>query len=1037
MKLQIFIGPALSGKTDRLAEELERSHHENPLSYTFLGPSGVSAKEFSEWFARRINCSIPRGNFLVVDQFAVELYAHSHPEMIHADQHLLNVFIASILGSARQDDLGCFYPLKDSIRLAAFVVEAVRDAKDDGEAELMARLANDQARYLVQFVLKEIEIRFGSRLFDTFDAYRKINPEELHGQIESRFGEKLFLDGFTNLSDAQMIFLSRIIPLFDEAFMTLDPALMDTRRWNGFREMLKAQSIEIFEKHLTPSAIATASLERLLANQGHPVSLEGGSIQLAHYKDPEEELIQVCRQIKRRIVDEGMGPGEIAIVLNNFSERAREFYRKMEEYGIPVRVSGEEPLSNSIAVQLLILPFKAALTGYPSHLLISMLDHGLGIAENQEFDLDGLDALASGAGLHMGPRRSPLKDRKDEWKSKLEVHLEALRQRLKILLQDESVFKTELQAQEAEIQLCQELMLNAEKLFQSLERIEAARVDRADLKLFMDEMATWIVSLKARFINHPDLESEVMAISKVEDILGRLKGIHGTMGNRNLTLSEFMAFLEILLTSEEYRPSPPRANTVEILSLHSARFKHRPLKFIVNFNDGIFPTRRSNPLYSLEGQSSDGLGYYQIKEREQREALYSCLCTSSQAILTYPKASREGELLVPSLWLDSWSFDKASSMEILSSPMSVGELKIEFGNRLARGRETIVPDDVLGLLHPLQLYAESEFCWGINEKAIAESLLGKRFSYSKLSEFKNCPFNFFLNRVMGLEEQASDLYGLSSLELGSIYHAVLKTLYDLKREGLNLDRAIEEGRVQSEIEAMVQRFLDANKIRSLPVVRKAMIEGVVSKVLTYLDFEIRSPEKAFIGERTLTEIPFSIRLGDMVDVIPETAQKYGDMVFGGRIDRIDLNVTEAGKGKGKKKQESKIYDIVLSDYKSGSSGEWDQLELYTLALLFLDLKGLPKNPALIRSFFRIIKDGKISLKLDTFPEESRMEMHSQGTKPLTFEDIDTELLTTLDRIFEERVFLPGSAIGGGAGNCYFCDLKPNCQGLLDQRWGTQ
>ena len=378
------------------------------------------------------------------------------------------------------------------------------------------------------------------------------------------------------------------------------------------------------------------------------------------------------------------------------SERAREFSRKLEEYGIPIQLSGEEPLSNSIAVQLLIPPFRAALAGYPSHMLISMLDHGLGIADAGEFDLDGLDALASGAGLHMGPRRSPLKDRKDEWKSKLEVHLEALKQRLEVLSQDDSVYDSELQAQEAEIQLCQELILKADELFQSLERIETARVVKADLKLFMDETDTWMASLKARFMNHPDLESEVMAISKVEHVLGRLKVIHGIMGNQSLTLSEFVAFLEILLASEEYRPSPPRANTVEILSLHSARFKHRTLKFIVNFNDGIFPARRSNSLYSLEGE----LGYYQIKEREQREALYSCLCTSSQAILTYPEASREGELMVPSLWLDSWSFDMAGSLEILSSPMSAGELKIEFGHSLAGGTETIVPNDAQVLTRP-------------------------------------------------------------------------------------------------------------------------------------------------------------------------------------------------------------------------------------------------------------------------------------------------------------------------------------------------
>ena len=118
-------------------------------------------------------------------------------------------------------------------------------------------------------------------------------------------------------------------------------------------------------------------------------------IQVAHYRDPEEELRQVCRQIKRRVVDEGMELGEIVVVLNNFSERAREFSRKLEEYGVPVRLSGEEPLSNSIAVQLLILPFRAALAGYPSHLLISMLDHGLGISDATELDLDDLDALVS------------------------------------------------------------------------------------------------------------------------------------------------------------------------------------------------------------------------------------------------------------------------------------------------------------------------------------------------------------------------------------------------------------------------------------------------------------------------------------------------------------------------------------------------------------------------------------------------------------------------------------------------------------------
>jgi ATP-dependent helicase/nuclease subunit B len=1031
------MGTALSGKTDFLAEKMVAAHLETPLSYTFLGPSGVFVKEFSEWFARRMKSSIPRGNFLVIDQFAVELFIETHPGMIHADEHILNVFVASILGTASKNDLGPFYPLKDSHRLAAFVVEAVKDAKDDGEADLWARFANEQARSLMQFVLKELEARYDSNLFDTFDAYRNINSVELKSQINSRFGGKLFLDGFTNLSDAQIIFLSNILPLFDEAFMTLDPALVTSESWNKLRGMLEAKSIQICEIQLMSSLEASTPLERLLAGEGPRASLEGSFIKINRYKDPEEELIQVCRQIKRRIVDEAMEPGEIAVVLNNFSERAGEFSRKLDEYGIPVRVSGEEPLSSSIAVQLLILPFKSALAGYPSQILISMLDHGLGLVETAEFDLDNLEALATGAGLYMGPRRASLQDRREDWRSKLHDHLAALRQRLEILRQDESVYEGDLQVQESEIHLCQVLIEKSEELFQSLERIEAARSSQANFKLFRDELASWIAPLNDRLLNDPELESEVMAIGKLEHMLGQLEVVVSTMGKQVLTLSEFMAFMEILLSSEEFRPSSPLANTVEILSLHSARFKHRPLKFIVNFNDGIYPARRANPLYSLEDQPSGKPGYYNVKEREQREALYSCLCTSSEAIITYPVASREGEPMLPSLWLDAWSYDETDASEVVTTPMSAQELGIEFGFKLARGEEPIVAGSTPDLLAALKLYADSEFSWKIREKAVVDSLVGRKFSYTKLSDFSKCPFKFFLRRILGLEERSIDLYELSPLELGSTYHAALKSLYDMKCEGMSLDHAIECGKVRHEIEVITQRFLAANRIRSLPVVREAMINAAAQRVQTYLEFELDTPEKAFIGERTLTEIPFSIQLAEMADILSKTAQKYGDMVFLGRIDRIDLNVIGPGKGKAKKKQESKIYDIVLSDYKSSSAGDWDQLKLYTMALLSLDLEALPKNPALMKSFFRIIKSGKISLKLDAFPAEGRMEMHGRGKKSLTFSDIDRELLNTLDRIYEQREFLPGRAIDGKAGDCYFCGFKPNCEPLLDLRGGSQ
>jgi hypothetical protein len=165
----------------------------------------------------------------------------------------------------------------------------------------------------------------------------------------------------------------------------------------------------------------------------------------------------------------------------------------------------------------------------------------------------------------------------------------------------------------------------------------------------------------------------------------------------------------------------------------------------------------------------------------------------------------------------------------------------------------------------------------------------------------------------------------------------------------------------------------------------------------------------------------------MADLLSSSAEKYGDMIFKGRIDRIDIDVRE-------KKQ---TYDLVLSDYKSGSAGDWDQLLLYLMALLCLNNADLPKDPKLLRSFFRLVKKGTIANKLDAFPNDGRMDLQTRPKSSLSFLEIDKDLLNTLDCIYERREFLPGRAIDGKAGDCFFCGFKQNCEPLLDLRGGSQ
>ncbi len=1017
MKLHIFSGLALSGKTERLLDEMERTHHNDPLSYTFLGPSGSFVKEFSDWFARRLDSSVPRGNFMVIDQFAVELYKAEHPEQIHTDERMMTLFIAEIVHVLDGDTLGNLYPIRDSPKLVSLVAEAVKDARDNGEPELLGRLANDESKHLIQTVLDQLKVRYGDGAFDTFDAYLQTDRNDVKDCISSRFGRTLFIDGFMNLSKAHMTFLSEIVPAFDEVFISLDTAVSDPTDWNEFKEMLPSGSVEIIEEILLPGEDSDA-LEAFVKDEDDQ---KIGFVKHIEYKDPEEELTQVCREIKRRIVDEGLEPGKIAIVLNNFSQRAREFSNKLAEYGVPARTFGDEPVSGSIAVQLLTLPFRTALSGHPPEMIISMLDHGMGLSAPPDFDLEELEGLAACAGLYMAPRESYLEDRGDEWRRKLDDHISSLKTKLEILSRDENVFESELAELENDIRLSQEIERCADEVFGSLAGIEGARTTDTDLDRYIEEFNIWMAPLKNKISNCPELEDEAAALDKVEAVLHRLRVVLKMTGKDGLKLNKFMTLLDILLDSEEYRPSLVMANQVEILSLSSARFRHRSLKFVVNFNDGVFPVRRINPLYSLDGSNEN---YSDEKEREQREDLYSCLCTSSETIITYPEASREGEPLVPSMWLDRLGRGQKAVLNKL--PMSVKELKTEHGFGLARGEMLAVSQEVQDLVEPLNRWKEgAAFSWRIEDEAVLEALVGNSFSYSKLADFKNCPFIFFLRRIMGLDTPEDDGYDLSPLERGSAYHSALQVLYDWGQEEGGIFRLADEGsKVREVAEAVLERFVAANKIRSLPAVKNSMIDDVSSALQRYLEFEMENKGKACIGEKTLTELSFRLSVGDMAGMLPRSAERYGDLVLRGRIDRVDLNVVE----------KKKVFDVVVSDYKSGSAGDWDQLKLYSMVLLGLRDCGLPEDPKLMKGFFRLIKAAKTAKKVEVYPAEARMELYSRPKSTLSFTDLDDELVQTFDEIFETREFMPGTTTGRKA-NCYFCDFNLECEGLIDRVGG--
>ncbi len=1032
MLLKVLRGPALSGKTERLVAKMMIAHQEDPLTYTFLGPTAEFSANFGERLARCVDGPVPAGNFLALDKLAQDLHRFAHPDEIYLGRGVMSLLAAECLADLEDEELGVFAPLRNSAAFAHHLAEAVWDLSMRAEAETRDLLSSDEALGLATRIKKKIDRACERGLFDLSDAYLKFEPDGVRGYVRQRYGTCLFTDGLANLNRAETIFFSQLLPLFEAGIMTLDLTLWNPKCLVDFLSLLEDGGIEVdYLECRTENEPLSGGLDSFLRDgPPSPGSDLRDLVSVDGYRDPETETMAICREAKRLIVEEGLGPGDISIVVGDPETRGRELLRALEHAGVPARLEEEESLLESRSVQLLLLPFRAATSGYPPELILSLLDHGIGgdlLASSRD-----LERMAASAGLLLLSPQSDLLAARRNWRERLDEHLSALQDKRRLLSADETVLEMELSAVDREVELCNELLSRSEDLFGSLEGLENAK-RHGGLEEWVAEFRRWINLLEERLSGLPSLDDEKFALRRFLEVLLRMVLVMEGLGRNDINLERFLALLRTPLSTEARRSVSSKSDVVEILSPALSQHRYRKVKFVAGFSDGLFPNRAADPLYKLNGFSPEGesgsVNFYQKRAWEERARLRGAFCTSSRVVVSYPKASREGEPLVPSLWLYRMAGLKHQAEEEKvkdgvesvpaepTTPMSKKELKVEYALLLARGERLMVPEERLPEVEPLGRFAdESRFSWRIEDREVCRRLVGRNFSYSKLRDFKSCPFKFFLKRAMGIEEPVQESLDLSPLERGLAYHGVLKALYDeAQKDGRFPSEFAMKDSVEDEVERMVARFVADQKIRAREAVRQSMVRAIASEIVGYLDFEATDPAKACIGSRVITELPFSIELGRMKKVLPKSSEKYADLVFRGRIDRIDLLVSQ-------KKGE---LDLVVSDYKSsGSSAEWEQLWLYSLILLALENPEIPAFPEAMRAFFRTIRKPGISKVLEVHPEEERMvQQRSRPKCEPGFADVDRKLREMLDRIFDGRKFQRSDLLEGTKNSCYLCPFK--------------
>ncbi len=450
---------------------------------------------------------------------------------------------------------------------------------------------------------------------------------------------------------------------------------------------------------------------------------------------------------------------------------------------------------------------------------------------------------------------------------------------------------------------------------------EEARLNTAALEEFALEM------LKCGLRNvqtvSRDAEEDVRAYTILGSAISSLKGMSGGGADtRWLAVRGVLAALERMNV-----PGGPMEGqeAIQILSPRRARARRFDALLVLGLVDGEFPARSDLPSLLTETQrvriDSLGGGGLLPPEIDTEAALFASTISRAWQMLYLSARDADdggGEAFPSEYWLQCIGLlrsckeaDSRRSLADLVYPVGVAPTRKHFLRARAADARSVSGKSLLASTGVSVGLWERRGAVLRDPVVLADLAQRKNFSSSELERYLGCPFGWFLNGIVGLDEIESELDGR---ELGNIAHAALCSTYrELSRRGAlpvvpeNVSDAIDTAfrAVGRLIEAGSCPGSASDKRVAAWRVRK-MAEGLLRSESTSGTSLIATDTELWFGGR------------EGVDV--------GGLVIRGKIDRVDAD------------REQLMLFVI--DYKTGLIPSFSeigtekglQLPLYLLAL---------------------------------------------------------------------------------------------------------
>jgi len=359
---------------------------------------------------------------------------------------------------------------------------------------------------------------------------------------------------------------------------------------------------------------------------------------------------------------------------------------------------------------------------------------------------------------------------------------------------------------------------------------------------------------------------------------------------------------------------------VQVMSVQRARARRFPIVFLLGLIEGEFPGGSDAPSLLTPEQraqlDSIGGGLFGPESENEAALFVSAVSRASRLLfLSARNAEDDGSEAVPSrFWEWSRSLLGADDSGVLIR--TLGDQVYSPASALT-SRQYERACAALGLTDRIGGPAERVPSWNrmtgcLSHPAVLAELAGaQRFNPSALETYARCPFAWFIERAVGVEELERHLDGRC---VGQLLHAALSDIYQ------RLDSA---GQLPLRVDQL-QPALE-------------LADGVISNLVAGPDCPGSKAERRLAGWelRRMVRRLFDLEIESSWPFVPAQQEMWiggpegvdvGGFRIHGRIDRLDTDPGGAG--------------VFVIDYKSGSipspsalgGAEALQLPLYLLAL---------------------------------------------------------------------------------------------------------